>query len=133
MKQYADFIKQYKGFEGLSVKLDYLNMKPGDLCVKSEKYEPVVKTYTDGAKLKQCVFSVCLKEARVPLTKESISNIGILKGFLNWLEIRDGEGDYLLPGIGVSITAITDVQTESSDIGCNVYSIKLRYLYYTEE
>ena len=133
MKQYADFIKTYNGFDGLYVKMDFLNLKPGELCIRTEEYEPVVKKYADGGKLKQCIFSVCLKEARVPLTKKSISNIGILEGFLNWLEIRDGEGEYLLPGNGVSITALTDVQVEASDIGSNVYSVKVKYLYYTEE
>ena len=133
MKQYAEFIKKYNGFDGLYVGLDYLNFKPGELCIRTEEYEPVVKNYADGGKLKQCIFSVCLKEARVPLTKESISNIGILEGFLSWLEIRNGEGEYPLPGNGVSITALTDVKTESSDIGSNVYSVKVKYLYYTEE
>ena len=133
MKQYADFIKKYNGFDGLYVGLDFLTLKPGELCIRTENYEPVVKNYADGGKLKQCVFSVCLKEARVPLTKESISNIGILEGFLNWLKIRDGEGENLLPGNGVSITALTDVKTEASDIGSNVYSVKVKYLYYTEE
>ena len=126
-------IKKYNGFDGLYVGLDFLNLKPGELCIRTENYEPVVKNYADGGKLKHCVFSVCLKEARVPLTKESISNIGILEGFLNWLKIRDGEGENLLPGNGVSITALTDVKTEASDIGSDVYSVKVKYLYYTEE
>lgn len=129
MEKYAEFIKEYNGFSGLDLKLDYLNLKPGELCIRTENYEPVVKSYADGGKLKQCVFSLCLKEARVPLTKESISNIGILKGFLSWLKIRDREGNFPLPGNGISITAITDVNTEKADISCNVYSIKIRYVY----
>ena len=129
MEKYAEFIKEYNGFNGLDLKLDYLSFKPGELCIRTENYEPVVKSYADGGKLKQCVFSLCLKEARVPLTKESISNIGILKGFLSWLKIRDREGNLPLPGNGISITAITDVNTEKADISCNVYSIKIRYVY----
>lgn len=132
MEQFAEFIKEYNGFEGMYLRLDYLDMKPGELCIRTEKYEPVVKSYADGGKIKQCVFSLCLKEARVPLTKESISNIGILNGFLNWLKVRGKEGDLPLPGNGISIAAITDVVTENSDINCNVYSIKIKYLYYEE-
>lgn len=129
MEKYAEFIKQYNGFDGMQLRLDYLNMKPGELCIRTENYEPVVKSYADGGKLKQCVFSLCLKEARIPLTKESISNIGILNGFLNWLTIRDREGDFPPHGNGVSISAVTDVQTEKSDISCNIYSVKIRYVY----
>ena len=130
MKEYAEFLKEYNGFSGMNLNVDYLNIKPGELSIRGEEYNPVVREYADGGKLKQCIFSLCLKEARVPVTKESISNIGVLKGFLNWLKIREKEGNYPLPGNGISMTAMTDVNTEKSDIGCNVYSIKIRYLYY---
>lgn len=140
-KMYEEYNPQLRvdeNVKGVQSQLNYLSSKCGlgeryysfefDRQT-TENYEPVVKSYADGGKLKQCVFSLCLKEARVPLTKESISNIGILKGFLSWLKIRDREGNFPLPGNGISITAITDVNTEKADISCNVYSIKIRYVY----
>lgn len=130
MEKYIQFVKEYNGFEGMNIKADYINIKTGELCLRTENYNPDVKAYTDGGKLKQFIFSVCLKEARVPATKESISNIGIMKGFISWLKIRGREGKFSLPGNSVAVDAISDVVTEKSDISCNIYSVKIRYLYY---
>lgn len=126
-----EFIKTYNGFKDMAVIENCLKMKTRCVSIKSVEYEPVVKSYLDGSYIKQCIFVLCLKGERAPLSHRQVSDAGLMEGFKNWVEMMNISGKFPSFGQGIGIAA-SDIKVSTPDMGSKVYSVRVKYIYYSK-
>lgn len=125
-----EFLKIYSGFKGFYIHLDYLPLKAGEICIKSENINPVLKTYADGSKLMQYGFSVCYKIPKTPSVKNTLRAKRLLEDFDLWLKAFTKEGNFPSCPDGIAFERLSDSITESGDLNSCVLSIRYKYIYY---
>lgn len=93
-----EWIEKCTLLNGGKINVDYLKEDIGNYSIDQTPSNPIVKTYTDGEKLKQITFDFSVQ---APISSKAIINLANSKfceDFMKWVEEQNELGN--LPGIG---------------------------------
>lgn len=135
-----DSIRQYIGecpiFKGNKINVNYLGNKAKvSYSVEAVPSNPLIKKYTDGAKLCQVLFVVASRELYTESPKDNTAVMKFYDDFANWVDLQN-KTRHLPPLPNNCLSQSLEVLTGPYlfDVGNNDarYQIQCRLTYYKE-
>ncbi len=127
VKKIIDYLKNFEGFGGKEIILDYTPSQTGTFSLKPLKFDPVYEKFVDGGEIKQHICSLCMREAYTFDNQRNLKNISFFENFFKWLKIQNDLKNY--PEDCFEVNAVSGIYIISNDVSTVEYAVDLRFLY----
>ena len=119
----------------IDININYLGENVGSAAVENTAIDPVVKTYTDGATMRQYLFTLALRQDLGQDVAINHAAISRLEQIGRWIEQQNTLG--ILPALpnGQQPISLEIVQTgwpEDKSVSNAKYQLQCRLVYYQE-
>jgi len=134
-----DSIKNFMGncplLSEIDVNINYLGENMGSAAVENTATQPVVKTYTDGATMRQYLFTLALRQNFGQDQALNNAAIGLLEQIGRWVEQQNTLG--ILPALPngqqpISLEIVQTAWLEDKSVSNAKYQLQCRLVYYQE-
>lgn len=119
----------------IDVNINYLGENEKSGAIENVPTEPIIKTYTDGGALRQCLFMVALREKYGQNVAENTAAIVKLEQLSDWIYEQDRLG--ILPSFSgnknaVSLEVIQTGWVDEKQSDTAKYQLQCRLVYYQD-
>lgn len=127
-----DFLKTCPLLGAGPIYVDYLPEDPVTFSVDTTPVAPVVKSYIDGASLRQFAFVLATRAYYGAEVRTQLDNLGLFEAFAGWIAEQERSGEYPELGPGRTVEKM-EVTTSGYAFAPGVdaarYQIQCRILY----
>ena len=135
MNSIKAFVSGCPILSGIDVNINYLGENAVNGAIENVSAESVIKNYTDGGTIRQCVFAVSLRQDYGRDAAANNAAIGLLEQISDWLEEQDRIG--MLPILDgnkspVSLEVLKTCSPEEKTADTAKYQLQCRLVYYQD-
>ena len=135
MNNIRAFINNCPALSGIEVNINHLEEKDASGAIENVSAEPIIKNYTDGATLRQFLFTVALRQNYGQDVVVNTAGITKLEQLSDWIYEQNRTG--ILPALdgkrhSVSLEIVKTVLVDEKQSDTAKYQLQCRLVYYQD-